>query len=57
MRTLIFLFICGLCVTVAVMECRDRSNFKKTAFHAASGLVIGFIIWKLIVRAGVFDGW
>jgi hypothetical protein len=57
MRTLILLGILAACVAVAIIECRDRSNRGKVAAHAAGGLLVGFLLWRLIVHAGVFDNW
>ncbi len=57
MRTLIFLGICAACVAVAVVECRDRTNRRALTTHVIAGLVAGYLLWKLIVWAGVFDNW
>lgn len=57
MRTLIFLGICAACVTIAIVECRDRSDRRKLTTHAIVGLLVGYFLWKVIVWAGLFDNW
>jgi hypothetical protein len=57
MRTLILLGILTACVVVAIVECSDRSDRRKVAAHAGGGLLVGFLLWRLIVHAGVFDNW
>lgn len=57
MRTLILLGILTACVVVAIVECSDRSDRRKVAAHAGGGLLVGFVLWRLIVHAGVFDNW
>ncbi|MBL9188515.1 MAG: hypothetical protein JNK23_13595 [Opitutaceae bacterium] len=57
MRTLILIFLCALCATVAVLECHNRRNGRAVVAHAVIGAFIGWIIFKLIVHAGLFDSY
>ncbi|MBL9201346.1 MAG: hypothetical protein JNL39_12615 [Opitutaceae bacterium] len=55
MRTLLLLILCGLCATLAVMECRDRKNRRSLVVHAGIGVFIGWVIFRLIVHTGIFE--
>ena len=55
MRTLILIFICAVCATLAVMECSDRKNRRAVAVHAAIGVFIGWVIFRLLAHAGLFE--
>lgn len=57
MRTLILLILCAVCATIAVMECNNRHNARAVLTHAAIGVFIGWIIFKIIVHAGLFSGY
>ncbi|MEO6245798.1 MAG: hypothetical protein ABIQ12_10205 [Opitutaceae bacterium] len=57
MRTLILIAICAACVGLAVGECRDRTDRGKVFQHGTVGLVVGLVLWKFLVYAGMFDHW
>lgn len=55
MRTLILIFICAVCATIAVMEGGNRKDGRAVVVHAAIGVFIGWVIFRLIAHAGVFE--
>jgi hypothetical protein len=55
MRTLLLLCLCALCATLSVMECPDRKNLRTVIMHAAVGVFIGWVIFRLLVYVGLFD--
>lgn len=55
MRTLILILICAACATLAVMECGNRKDRRAVAVHAAIGVFIGWVIFRLLAHAGLFE--
>ncbi|MDP3069074.1 MAG: hypothetical protein Q8N18_02245 [Opitutaceae bacterium] len=57
MRTLILIFLCALCATIAVLESHNQRKGRNVVAHALIGAFIGWVIFKLIAHAGLFESY